>query len=361
MANQSLILEWLDENRNRAYPLQSKFGKVKLFPNNGSAFIAAGSFSISTNSDINDYCKVGDQIFITNAANQYIGFDIDINNTLNRPNNISVSTTATDTLVGKYYINKRNGILDSLDSPVKNVSLNNILLDANLVFTDPITSPISLNKFEITNHDMVVTISGTYGSNTVTQTFTIPSYTRVSYPYYARNNKGSLLVFSENLAQITNGVTIECENVYFEDTVCSFFTGKWAGVSSLSFNSESESTKTGNIIFTDGYQFKLLPDNGRIKLAAGSSYGMPIGCTKFFPQLINDCESVVSSICSVGPMTDSGDFKITGGNGVAVYADTPTLNPLTGKYTGYRIYVGLKFATDDICKPIVSTPTPNII
>ena len=126
-------------------------------------------------------------------------------------------------------------------------------------------------------------------------------------------------------------------NQLFLPSVCHIFNTPWQGVKSLSFNGEAV---TGDIKFTEGYHIGITPTPLGFLIKAGRNYGLPLGCGKVYPELNvpDDCASVVSTLNSVSAGGD-GDFKLSGGSGVAVFNDKDN----------HRIYVGLNSSTGTLC------------
>jgi hypothetical protein len=342
------ILDWLDENRLRWYPLkQTSDNAVCIIPTLGTdTSLVIRPTGQAYFHDFQTLLTVGDEVGFLSSTPRYVVTAIDLVS-----QQFTVSPAPATTLSGlNFKIVKTQGLLSGIDSDsdgasdLSNASLQAIILDANLVFDAKLTGDIQLYAITV-GTDAVITIAH---SNVVLQTFTVPDYATAAYPFYCRNTAGSLLVFGEALKLVQRNLVFE--NMFFEDSVCHYFYGKWAGVTSLGFNGE---TKTGDIDFTDGYQFKteVRESSNAVFLGARSNYGDPLPCGSFFTDIATvPCDVLISSINGIRPSTNFGDFKLTAGDNVSIFPDKEH----------NRIFLGLSFKSVDICKPRASLPNPNI-
>lgn len=184
-----------------------------------------------------------------------------------------------------------------------------------------------------------VTISG----STATIEVTDQSPFVISYPGgYIRNAENSLLVIGAGLFDLPDGAHT-FTNLEFEHSVVYEFAGPWLGVSSVTF--PTYSPLTGEIVFTEGYQFNVINSTNTITLGAHNLYGDSIDC-ETFGSLTSDCNSIISNI---GGVASDGLFQtfIRAGPGVTVLDDPEN----------HRIYIGFYFTSiADVCKDIPPYP-----
>lgn len=117
---------------------------------------------------------------------------------------------------------------------------------------------------------------------------------------------------------------------------------------------------TGDVKFLEGYNFRVNIASNLIDLEIGAGYGLKMNCTTSFldPKYL-DCSELVSYINGVPP--DSlGNFKInpgsniniTSGNALALFND-----PQAEAANTHTLFVGLTFQATDLCAPVNITPT----
>lgn len=227
------------------------------------------------------------------------------------------------------------------------VPLDLFILDANLVYTDDVLPDhIMLAELHFStngsNHDCSIKVTGQ-------NDFNIQNVETSVYPLYIRNINGSLLVIGSDITSI--GYTNQVFNgVEFEAAVCYHFNSQWQGVKSLTVNGNY---LLGDIIWNEGYQFLLSPDdvNMVITMGARGDYGTPIGCHEFFPDIPKDCGEIISSINSVPTQNTNQQFNFIAGSNIAIFED----------FANHTIFIGLNFSPSDICPVIKSSPTPTVI
>jgi hypothetical protein len=135
---------------------------------------------------------------------------------------------------------------------------------------------------------------------------------------------------------------------------------------------------TGDIEFVPGYNYAINFNNNAINMTVGYRLGLKMDCTtKFLQDKYLDCGDIVSYINGVPP-DDSGVFKFTAGSNIYLFdgdsvqepiQDTNLTPPLSvytdisgDKQTGLNnntIFVGLTFLESDLCSPIQLLPTNN--
>jgi hypothetical protein len=211
-----------------------------------------------------------------------------------------------------------------------------ILVDASLVFMTTPPLKVLLDSITISGADVVFSVSGQ-------PTFTVVNYQSADYPYYVRNTLGSLLVISECVKQVT--LPTFFVDATFEASVVHDMSGAWQGVNSISYNSIH--SVAGPMEWLEGYQFKIDIEDNDITLGARKNYGIPISCQEFFPDMVSDCPDIISYMNSVGVSSSPGKFHFLAGQNVVILDDPEN----------HRIYIGLNFDEDNICKAI--TPNPQ--
>jgi len=214
-------------------------------------------------------------------------------------------------------------------------ALDNVILDAAIFYDgETIHNIVYLTEIEVSGNDRIIKITGQ-------PNFTAASVATATYPLYIRNSKKSLLVIGSGIKDIAE--TTVYENVRFEGSVCYFFTKPWRGVSSLGFNNATP--LTGEIVFEEGYQFGIDVTGSVIELDANRNKGEPIGCTKFFNSIPDDCSSIISFMNGVGVVNQGDNFQLVAGPNISIFNDPEN----------HRIYIGLNFEKDDVCE----TPLPR--
>lgn len=341
---QSLVLEWLNENEFRSYPLRLVpdkellvygLGKLSL----GDEVIGSGYRINGAGTSFLSQVFAGDLVQI--ASFRSVVKSVASNTTLYVEDDLRISV-AQQHAKHSYLILKRNNSLGWQDGQV-NLTLDNILLDANLVYITDNVDMTNVGKLEsivVSGSNLVIEV---YGQ----EVFTVPNYQSASYPYYVRNTSGSLLVVGGAAVNIQTNLSFA--NQWFEASTISVMDNDWRGVDSLSFNSGTP--LTGNVQFLEGYQVDLTATAPHsLAITAGRLYGTPIGCERIFEDVVSDCPDIISFISSVSPRKDFGDFKLIAGNYLAIYPDSDN----------HRIYVGLTFNKVDICQPVPPRPVIQI-
>ena len=349
---QSSVLEWLNENEFRSYPL--RFTRNKEVIIRGLGLVALGAFDSAKNAWLVNGSADNQGVYTAFLSQITPGDLLEIegqraevalvnngafsNSTLYLNSQISLSSTAY-----AYAIVKKNKSLD----PDQQVDFNfdGVFLDANLVYNSTPEVPAQLGQL------LSITISGSdlraevYGQ----ELFIVPSYASASYPYYARNANGSLLVFGSAARWVKRPTTFL--NQTFEASTISVMDKGWRGVSSLSFNQAG--SLTGDVVFEEGYQAGLLADAAKniIKVSAGRREGNPAGCERIYGESVTaDCGEVISFINGALPRSSFGDLALSAGEHISIYPDPDR----------HRIYVGLNFNRDDICQSAPDRPVTQL-
>ena len=117
---------------------------------------------------------------------------------------------------------------------------------------------------------------------------------------------------------------------------------------------------TGDIKFLEGYNFKVDASQGVIDLEIGTAFGLKMNCaTSFLPEEYLDCGELVSYINGIPPDA-LGNFKLNAGTNISIISgntlDTFT-DPLTESANAHTLFVGLTFKSTDLCAPVNVIPS----
>lgn len=121
----------------------------------------------------------------------------------------------------------------------------------------------------------------------------------------------------------------------------------------------------GDVTFLEGYNFRVKINNSLIDLEIGSNYGLRMNCTtSFIPEEYLDCDDIVSYINGVPP-DSSGNFRLTAGSNVSITRGTSVpvdfydpASSVNHEETSneHTLFVGLNFQATDICAPVNIIP-----
>jgi hypothetical protein len=130
-------------------------------------------------------------------------------------------------------------------------------------------------------------------------------------------------------------------------------------------DASSSTLLTGDIKLLEGYNFRVNIANNLIDLEIGVGYGLVMNCTtSFIPAEYLDCGDIVSYINGVPP-DSSGNFRLLAGSninitkGVAVSEDFyDDIAAISHNETSneHSLFVGLNFQSTDICAPVANSP-----
>jgi len=117
---------------------------------------------------------------------------------------------------------------------------------------------------------------------------------------------------------------------------------------------------TGDVKFLEGYNFRVNIANNLIDLEISSSYGLIMNCsTSFLPARYLDCSELVSYINGVPPDTH-GKFTLNPGNNINIPTGdvlSAFADPLEESANTHSLFVGLTFQSTDLCAPVNITPS----
>lgn len=226
--------------------------------------------------------------------------------------------------------------------PGTSLLLDRFILDAALTATVPPVSQtasveIGITTFGKATNTAIITLSDSTA-------FTIDTSLTATFPAYLRSANGSLLVVGDAIKQVPNG-NYAFTDVFFEPSVITEFSGPWNGVTSLTIGVTPPASRTGVITLVEGKQIDIKLTPGIIRLAAGSNYGLPVTCEDIPPE-DNACSNIVSYLNGAIPFQSPGNVLLSAGANIRVFDDQ----------ANHRIYVGLAFETEDVCKQVTLTP-----
>lgn len=130
-------------------------------------------------------------------------------------------------------------------------------------------------------------------------------------------------------------------------------------------NTPAQTILQGDIKFLEGYNFRVDINNGLIDLEIGTSHGLRMNCaTSFIPEEYLDCGEIVSYINGIPPDA-SGNFRLTAGNNINItkgstistdFYDSMSSVTQTETSNQHTLFVGLNFQSTDICAPVNLIP-----
>ena len=117
---------------------------------------------------------------------------------------------------------------------------------------------------------------------------------------------------------------------------------------------------TGDVQFLEGYNFRVNVRNSLIDLEVGASYGLTMDCsTSFLTPDCLDCDKLVSYINGVPPDA-AGNFRLLAGSNIIITPGTEITTNIDDQFkessNEHSLFVGLTFQSTDICAPITVTP-----
>jgi hypothetical protein len=125
---------------------------------------------------------------------------------------------------------------------------------------------------------------------------------------------------------------------------------------------ENKPTKlVGDVKFLEGYHFRVNIASEAIDLEIGANFGLRTNCTtSFIPSQYLDCEELVSYINGVPP-DNQGSFRLLAGTNIALTPgatiNTGFTDSLTETVNNNTLFVGLTFQTTDLCAPVNINPS----
>lgn len=177
--------------------------------------------------------------------------------------------------------------------------------------------------------------------------------------------------------------TIVTSNISTEPALYTQFDGPWLGVNSISAAPEkvskpnsfqpktpleavqSNALLIGDVQFLAGYNFRVdISNDNLIDLEINASYGLKMDCaTSFIDPKYLDCSEFVCFINGLPP-DDNGNFRINAGTNISItsgnvlpsFYDPFAAETLSEESNQHTLFVGLNFKLTDVCAPINVTP-----
>jgi hypothetical protein len=263
----------------------------------------------------------------------------------------------------------------------------NFFLDLQIISPRTLrTHSVQLTEITYTGESSVV-VKFTVNGEEVTS-FTVASPVDATYPHYVRNTDGSLAVFGEGVKEFaqlcSTPVTLQTA-LTLEPTVCSEYTERWLGVSSLGVIPEKKTIAgtplsdwlfpyeplrpienvatptrlTGHIKLLDGYNFDVSTSIGVIELTIGFGEGLRMDCTTNFlaPEYL-DCSKLISYINGMAP-DDEGVFKLSSSSDIVITAgsNVDSFNDMYEEISNQNtLFFGFAQKSSDLCAPLALPP-----
>lgn len=130
----------------------------------------------------------------------------------------------------------------------------------------------------------------------------------------------------------------------------------------LPITEENSPTKLiGDVKFLEGYHFRVDIASEAIDLEIGANYGLRINCTtSFIPEEYLDCHELISYINGIPP-DNKGNFRLNAGSNITITPGTTInsnfIDSLTETSNDNTLFVGLTFQTTDLCAPVNINPS----
>lgn len=316
------VLDWLNENELRSYPLLDDSSKQLTV--SGNSWSLPDDFLLDLQLIIKDF-----SLYTTITVEEFTGVVV--------PRPVTLSN-------------------------IKLTSQNTVEVTFRAVVDDAI---VEVEKFVIASPN--------------TQSY--PVYIRTANGNLAVFGEGVSAFVSQasNAEDVTSDIPVE-------PSTCIQFNDAWLGVSSIQTAPEkvTEPSKlephlpldavaqpaqlTGDIDFLAGYNFRVNISDNLIDLEIGGSYGLMMTCdTHFIHEEYRDCHKLVSYINGVPPDAN-GVFRLLAGNNIDIVAGE-TLGEFSDNIrndahqdqheiaNAHTLFVGLTFSATDLCAPINVKPS----
>lgn len=122
---------------------------------------------------------------------------------------------------------------------------------------------------------------------------------------------------------------------------------------------ENNTVLDGDVKFLAGYNFRVNISEGLIDLEINSRYGLKMDCTtSFIQEQYLDCDELVSYINGIPP-DKSGNFRLEAGVDMAVISgkEIASFNDLFSEQANqHTLFVGLSFETTNLCNAVNLLP-----
>lgn len=117
----------------------------------------------------------------------------------------------------------------------------------------------------------------------------------------------------------------------------------------------------GDVKFLEGYHFRVDIAAEAVDLEIGANFGLRTNCTtSFISEEYLDCHELISYINGVPP-DNAGNFRLTAGANITITAgsviNTNFNDSLTETSNDNTLFVGLTFQATDLCAPVNINPS----
>ena len=117
---------------------------------------------------------------------------------------------------------------------------------------------------------------------------------------------------------------------------------------------------TGDVQLLEGYNFKVNINKSLIDLGVGANFGLAMDCsTSFLPIECLDCDKLVSYINGIPPDA-SGNFRLLPGSNILITPGIDITTEISDQFieraNEHSLFVGLTFQATDLCAPVTATP-----
>lgn len=124
-------------------------------------------------------------------------------------------------------------------------------------------------------------------------------------------------------------------------------------------NSATTTSLNGDVKLLAGYNFRVEIARNLIDLTINSGYGLVANCsTSFIPEIYLDCSELVSYINGIPP-DESGFFRLNAGSNIVITPGTALASfedTFTEKSNKHSLFIGLTFKATDLCAPVNVVP-----
>lgn len=302
------VLDWLNENENRAYPLLEETSKLVVFPAGSGQYLLDDNFLLDLQLISFESLSVVDTLLgpvsasVTLSSVRYnssgdllVGFSVE---------SVSITTftiTAAASAAYPYYVRNPDGCLAVFGAGVASLIAGGLPTAQTVSLNIPV-EPATCSQF----NDAWL---GVGGISVSPEKLSVP----LSYE--------PLLPIEDN---------------------------------------PSTSKLTGDVKFLEGYNFRVNIADNLIDLEISTRYGLIMNCsTSFLPTRYLDCAELVSYINGVPPDTqgkftlnEGNNSSITSGNALGAFDDS-----LDESANAHSLFVGLTFQSTDLCPPVNITPS----
>jgi hypothetical protein len=347
------VLDWLNENELRAYPLMNVPERLRNIPDNLLLDLQLVCLIPLEHDGISVPVYLKSVVTLANAAvSVFFGtFDTDI---------AVFSIPSVSQAVFPLYVRNSDGSLAVFGEGIK-------------TFTTPLNINLQeSSEIDITAWQLPQSIEMHNNRLRLYSTSQTPTDFNCSI-----TGTGHLFLSNVTYCKL-QATDVAILNMPVEASTCIQFNDAWLGVNSLRTQPEknslpgsyapalpledtSSSTRvTGDIQFMEGYNFKVNIVNNLIDLEISTSYGLKMDCsTSFIPERFLDCHELVSYINGVPP-DKNGNFTIKAGSNIDILSGNtlePFLDPYAEQSNSHTLFVGLSLQPTALCAPLNITPS----